>query len=326
MFCKKCGAKSDGTKKFCTNCGNQFAVQAEAPVAPVQTRVADYTATPKSAPMTPPVTTIHRPPMPKEKWTAWKVVKAVIAVVFVLGLIILKFGMAAINSVDNKAVDKNNTGMSAYESGDGQQAIDQFKQAADDAVTNTTKMTTLINLAYAYDSEGKTELAESAFKDALALAPEGSSKYYFLSGKVALFEGKPNSALVAYNKALELDSEDFQINNALNMFYLDLADERPQYSDYAKALKYAIKANQLSPSEITKQNLAISYYFNDNYKQAISLLTTSANISSQPYLAYWLGLSYAGDDQSTNAKYYLKMAINGGVDVPQEVMDYINNN
>jgi xylulose-5-phosphate/fructose-6-phosphate phosphoketolase len=99
-----------------------------------------------------------------------------------------------------------------------------------------------------------------------------------------------------------------------------------QYSDYAKALKYAIKANQLSPSEITKQNLAISYYFNDNYKQAISLLTTSANISSQPYLAYWLGLSYAGDDQPTNAKYYLKMAINGGVDVPQEVMDYINNN
>lgn len=268
-----------------------------------------------------------RPPMPKEPWTKGKIIKTIIAVVFVGGLIILKFGFGAINSIDNTAVDKNNAAQEAYQSGgDPNQAINQLQQASQDAITNSTKMTTKVNLAYVYSSEGKNELALATFKEALPLASEGSMDYYLISGEIALLEGKPNAALIAYNKAYEKNPNDFQINNALNLFYLDIADERPQYSDVAKALGYAIKANQIQPSDITKQNLAIAYHLNENYKQSIALLSSISNVASQPYLAYWLGLSYAGDNQPTNAKYYLRIAINGGVDVPQEVYDYINNN
>ena len=268
-----------------------------------------------------------RPPMPKEPWTKGKIIKTIIAVVFVGGLIILKFGFGAINSIDSTAVDKNNAAQEAYQSGgDPNQAINQLQQASQDAITNSTKMITKINLAYVYSSEGKNELALATFKEALPLASEGSLDYYLISGEIALLEGKPNAALIAYNKAYEKNPNDFQINNALNLFYLDIADERPQYSDVAKALGYAIKANQIQLSDITKQNLAIAYHLNENYKQSIALLSSISNVASQPYLAYWLGLSYAGDNQPTNAKYYLRIAINGGVDVPQEVYDYINNN
>ena len=187
-------------------------------------------------------------------------------------------------------------------------------------------MTTRVNLAYVYSSEGKNDLALNTFKEALTFASEGTVDYYLISGEIALLEGKPNSALVAYNKAYEKDPNGFQINNALNLFYLDIADERPQYSNYPKALTYALKANEVQPSDITKQNLAIAYHLNENYKQAISLFLSVNNISGQPYVAYWLGLAYAGDQQPINAKRYLQIAIDGGVDVPQEVINYMKSN
>lgn len=306
MFCKNCGKEIGGIKKFCTNCG-----------ATASNTQGANTTTPLPV----------RSPMPKEPWTTGRIIKVVVAVIFVGGLIFLKFGLSAINSIDNTAVNKNNSAQESYQSGgDPNQAISQLEQASHDAVTNSTKMTTRLNLAYVYSSEGKNDLALSTFREALTFASEGTVDYYLISGEIALLEGKPNSALVAYNKAYEKDPSGFQINNALNLFYLDIADERPQYSNYPKALTYALKANEVQPSDITKQNLAIAYHLNENYKRAISLFLSVNNISGQPYVAYWLGLAYAGDQQPINAKRYLQIAINGGVDVSQEVINYINSN
>jgi tetratricopeptide (TPR) repeat protein len=303
MYCKKCGTKSNGTQKFCTSCGNELS----------NSTTAD-TATPRP---------VRK--MPKEKWTTSRVIKTIVAVVFVGGLILLKFGLGAINSIDSTAVNKNNSAQESWQAGgDPNQAISQLKQASQDAVTNSTKMTTKVNLAYVYSSEGQDDLALATFKEALPLASVDSVDYYLISGEIALLEGKPNAALIAYNKGYAKDPNNFQINNALNLFYLDIADERQQYSDVAKALTYALKADQVQPSDITKQNLGIAYHLNEKYKLAISTLSSIKNITGQPYLAYWLGLAYAGDKQPTNAKYYLKIAINGGVPVPQNVKDYVN--
>jgi len=305
MFCKNCGTKSDGMKKFCTNCGTAFS-DATAPAITAATHVI-------------------RPPLPKERWTTGRVIKTILAVVFVGGLILLKFGWGAISSIDKTAVDKNNAAQESWEAGgDPNQAISQLQQASQDAVTNSTKMTTKINLAYIYSSEGQTDLALAAFREALPLASADSIDYYLISGEIALLEGKPNAALIAYNKGYAKDQNDFRINNALNLFYLDIANERPQYSDVVKALAYALKTDQVQPSDITKQNLGIAYHLNKKYKLAISTLSPLNNIAGQPYLAYWLGLAYAGDEQPTNAKYYLRIAIDGGVPVPQEVTDYVN--
>lgn len=297
MYCKNCGTKSDDIKKFCTNCGTAF------PAASTHAAAV-------------------RPPMPKEKWTVGRVIKIIIAVVFIGGLILFK----AFNSIDNSAVEKNNQALDAYNSGNNEQAIAQFQQASQDAVSNTNKMNSLKNLAYAYSSENKNDLALSTFKEALVLASTDTLDYYLISGEIALLEGKPNAALIAYNKAYAKDPDSFQVNNALNLFYLDIEDKHPESSDVTKALPYALKADQTQPSNLTKQNLGIAYHLNEKYQLAIPTLLSSGNITGQPYLAYWLGLAYAGDEQPINAKYYLKIAINGGVPVPQEVRDYINNN
>lgn len=302
MFCKNCGKEIDGRKKFCTNCG-----------ATISTAQDTNTTTPSPV----------RPPMPKEPWTTGRIIKVVIAVIFVGGLIFLKFGLSAINSIDNKAVDKNNDALSAYDSGNNEQAISQFQQASQDAISNDTKVTTLINLAYVYSTEGKDDLALSTFKEALALTSADSLQYYLISGEIAELENKPNAALLAYNKAYAKNPEDYQVNNTLALFHLDLYDAHSQYTDYKKALSYAQKANQLSSSNVSKKNLALAYYFTENFSQTISLLR-SIDISDQPIYAYYLGLAYVGIDDTVNAKIYLRQAIAGGMEVPQNVKDYIN--
>ena len=306
MFCKNCGTKSDGVKKFCTNCGTAFPVAAAAPAAATAPRAV-------------------RPPMPKEKWTTGRIIKTVIAVVFVGGLIFLKFGLGAINSIDNTAVDTNNKALDAYNSGNSDQAIAQFQQASQSAVTNTNKINSLKNLAYVYSSEGKDDLALSTFQEALALASADSIDYFLISGEIAELENKPNAALIAYNKAYAKDPQNFQVNNSLALFYIDLYDVHPQYVDYAKALSFAQKANQSQNDNISKKNLALAYYFNENYTQTISLLR-SVDISKEPNYAYYLGLAYAAMEDTVNAKIYLRQAIAGGMKVPQNVYDYINEN
>jgi len=102
-----------------------------------------------------------------------------------------------------------------------------------------------------------------------------------------------------------------------------MEDLHPQYVDYKKALTFAQKSYDLSGLQIAKSNLAIAHYFNENYSQTISLLS-AIDISKSPIKAYYLGLSYSQVEDSVNAKKYLKMAIAGGLEVPQNVRDYIN--
>lgn len=299
MFCKNCGTKSDGTKKFCTNCGKEF---------PNASKVE-----PSQAQSTPNFTK----PKFESSWSAGRI----IGIIIIVGLI----GWGAYSSSDDDSIEKNNDALSAYDSGNSEQAITQFQEASKLAVTNDTKINTLKNLGYALTSEGRIDEAESAFSEALALASQGSFDYYLISGEIADLQNKPNSALLSFNKAFEIGPEEFQVNNSLALFYMDMDDVHPQYVDYKKALTFAQKSYNLSGLEIAKSNLAIAHYFNENYTQAISLLST-IDISKSPIKAYFLGLAYAQVDDLVSAKKYLRQAIAGGLEVPQEVRDYINNN
>ena len=255
----------------------------------------------------------------KEPWTFGSVTK-VIGIVGVVGVLAV---LGIISSADDDSIKTNNDALSNYDSGNSQQAISQFQQASQSAVNTDTKINTLKNLAYVYSSEGQDDQALKTFEQALALTSDGSFDYYLVAGEIAVLEDKPNSAQISYNKAYQLSPNDFQINNALALFYLNLSDSWPQYQDYKKALGYAQKAVQLTDLEIAKQNLGMAYYFNDNYPQAISTLS-SITLDKDSYTAYFLGLSYAGNEDVVNAKLYLRKAIANGVEVPQEVYDYLN--
>jgi len=293
MFCKNCGNKSEGNQKFCTNCGASFSTSAE-----------------KSEP----IFSKSSPPKPKSSPTG-KIVGIIV--------ILLVVGLGIWGSMDDGAIEKNNQAISDFDSGNSEQAIRQFQQASQEATGADTKLNTLKNLGYVYSSEGQYDQALQSFREALTYANEGSFDYYLVSGEIALLEGKPNAAQISYNKAYDLSPNDFQINNALNLFYLDLEGVAPYYENYPKALTHAQKAYDVSTSDvknIATQNLAIAHLFNENYDRTISLLSSQG---SDPHIAYWLGLSYAVKEDEANAKFYFQRAVDGGVDVEQEVYDYL---
>lgn len=293
MFCKNCGKKSEDSQKFCTSCGAPFS-----------------TSTEKNEP----IFSKSSPPKPKSSPTG-KVVGIIV--------ILLVVGLGIWGSMDDGAIEKNNQAISNFDSGNSEQAIRQFQQASQEATGADTKLNTLKNLGYVYSSEGQYDQALQSFREALTYTNEGSFDYYLVSGEIAILEGKPNAAQISYNKAYDLSPNDFQINNALNLFYLDLEGVAPYYENYPKALTHAQKAYDVSTSDvknIATQNLAIAHFFNENYDRTISLLSSQSN---DPYIAYWLGLSYAVKEDEANAKFYFQRAVDGGVDVEPEVYDYL---
>jgi tetratricopeptide (TPR) repeat protein len=300
MYCHKCGKQNNTGSKFCKYCGVKFdGVDEKKELENVEHSTASH----------------HTE---KKKSSIWgKVITAVV--------ILLILGGGIYGSVDKEPIATNNEALTNFDTGDSESAIMKFRQAADEATTDEIKVAALKNLGYVYSTEGQTTQALSAFNEALPLTTQDTFDFYLISGEVALLDGNVNDALTNYNSAYRLNPEDFQINNALALFHMDLEEVAPRYVDYNKALLYAKKANELSPSEISKQNLAIAHYFNDNYNDTISLLSTS-NFSQHPYAAYWLGLAYLSIEDDANAKTYLQMAIDNGAEVPQEIIDYLNSN
>ena len=277
MYCKNCGKESIIGKKFCTNCGTAFSID---------NVHSESTEQPKS--------TVSNA---EKKINKDSIIKAVVILLIVGGIVY--------SNINSSSIDKNNTALLSFDSGDSNTAISQFKEASQDAVGNDTKMNILKNLAYVYFSESKDDLSLNTFKEALSLAQEGSFDYYLISGEIALAENKPNSALLSYNKAYQLNPESYQINNSLNLFYIDIEGAYPELSDYPKALTYALKAYSLDKSETAKENLAIAYFFNQNFDQTISLMLT-LDLPKKPYAYLWIGWSYAGKGDVSNAKLYFK--------------------
>ncbi|MCK4554744.1 zinc-ribbon domain-containing protein [Candidatus Parcubacteria bacterium] len=302
MYCKNCGKKLEGNQKFCTNCGTPF--------SNINNNKND--TPPKTEPLS---ATTHK----KSSLSVGRIITILVVISMV--------GVGIYNSLDEDSITKSNEGSTSFDSGDSQTAITQFQQAKQDVVINETKINILKNLGYVYFTEGQNEQALNSFKEALILAKINSFDYYLISGEIALLEYKPNAAILSFNKAYELNPNDFQINNSLALFYLDLEEIAPQHENYPKALSYAKKAYEYDTekSEVAKQNLAIAYYFNDYYDQTISLLSTT-NLTQHPYAALWLGLAYVSKEDHVNAEINFRKAINGDVEVPQEIYDYLNSN
>ena len=295
-FCTNCGKESAGKQKFCTSCGTPFLKVEEKETPEIKTAPVSHAS--------------------ESSWSAGRIVTILVILAIV--------GFGIYGSLDEESITTNNEGLTSFDSGDSQTAINQFERAAQQASTNQTKIDVLKNLGYVHATEGQYSEALDAFKQALALTTENSFDYYLISGENALLEYKPNAALLSFNKAYDLKPTDFQVNNSLALFYLDLEEIAPQYSDYAKALSHAKIAydNDVEKSEVSKQNLAIAYFFNENFAQTISLLSTT-NLNQHPHMAYWLGWAYAAKGDVSNAKFYFQKAADAGIEMEQEAYDYL---
>ena len=293
MFCKNCGQKREVDQKKCIVCKTVFT-----DAITKETEVKEVT----------------------EKKSFWSIGRIIFGI-----FILFSVGSGIYGNLDEGVVEKNNDGLASYEIGDNESAIIQLEQAKNEAVTDVNKILTLMNLAYVYEDEGDIDNALNSFTEALEVAKENSFDYYLIMGEIALLENKPNSAIISFQKAYELKPEDFQINNTLTLFYLNLDGMTTAYEDDVKALEHAHKSfdNDPDKSEIIKHNLAIAHLFNGNNDEVISLMSTT-NFEHHPYMAYWLGIAYMNIGDDINAKKTFQISLDNGEELEPELNDYFN--
>jgi tetratricopeptide (TPR) repeat protein len=207
--------------------------------------------------------------------------------------------------------------------GDSTDTINTLDEAAKLA-EGETKIESLKNLAFVYISEDEQKEALKTFKEALSLISDKSLNYYLISGNIAELEGNSQAALADYNKALTIDPNDFQTNNSLGTLYLGLSTSTEKFTDYNKALKYNKKAYDIDKQEAAIGNLALSYYFLENYDQTISLLLQTS-LENKGSNNFWLGLAYLNKKDFIHARIYFQKAVNLGMEVPPEVQSFLDN-
>ena len=302
MYCEHCGKKSDGSTKFCINCGKPL--------------VAEKKEVPKETPKQTPSETYHlKKPSPVPKI----IVVAVVAGLIIWGVVSSSRNDAAIQS----AKDALTTANSSDTAESTAQVIQDYKDAYNKSNDDADKLTILTNLAITYDSSGDTTDALATYQQALGYASQGTSDYYLISAEIAEDQNQPGTAQSDLNQANQLNPNDYQITNELALFYLDIDNSWVSYDDLPKALQYAKAAYALENNNTTTGNLALAYLFNDDYQQSIALLLPM-DLTAHPAMALYLGEAYLGENDDKDARFYFQKAIDLGVSVPQDVTNYMN--
>lgn len=231
---------------------------------------------------------------------------------------------AIYGSIANKGAEKNQEGMDIFDSGANyNQAIDNFSQAFDNVKNDEDKITVLKNWAYALWMNEQYSEAKQKFNEALSLALPDSADYYLISAEIALLDENGKAAEVNYLKAIAKEQDNYQINTSLGLFYLGIDAASKDFVDYEKSLLYTKKAYEKNPNiEMTKENLANSYFYLGQYQQAIDLFkqTTLAN---KPFNNYMLGLCYYALKDEENAHIYLQKAVDMGYEPEAEVLEFL---
>lgn len=300
MYCTKCGKNISDNAKFCNFCGAGNSAQEMTEDKPAK----EYKKYNKK----------------KRFFFSWltdnlgRIIIAVIIISVIIGGIY--------DVLNEEAIDKNNLAIDSFDkSGNYGTAKKSLELAVEDSYGDDMKINTLKNLAYVESTEGKEAEAIVNFKKALGYTEDQSFDYYLITGEIAFLEKKYNVALYNFEKALQINPNDFQINNSLGIYYLDMEDEG--HTNYTKALTYFKKAQTNNDSEILKENMAINYFFLEQYDIALNLFL-QLNYQSKEYLSYWIGLTYLAKEDLINGRVYLQKAVDSGMEVEQEITDFLN--
>lgn len=179
------------------------------------------------------------------------------------------------------------------------------KTEKDDVVD---KINILNNLGLMHENMQDYETALKYYNESQSYSDSGSAGYNSIAGKILVLQDNSPKAIEYFNKALEIDVNDFDSNNILGLIYL--GDLGEKYLDYPKVLIHNEKAYSLNSSPTMMQNLALNYYFVSSYDDALPLLLEICKTQPANSIAkYFAGLIYYINQDQPKAKKYITEAI-----------------
>jgi Tfp pilus assembly protein PilF len=209
-----------------------------------------------------------------------------------------------------------------YQSGgDPEEAAKMMEDSIGGLGDDESKMESYKNIAYVYSNEENYDLSIENFEKALEYTRVGDYNYYLINGEIDLMELEIDSAFENYNKALDVRYTDFQIHNALGLFYLDMYEIAPDYVDYEKALEHFELADKWDLDEqlFIVENKAITQIFLEDYDSAIEYFS-GADLANNGYSHFWLAFAYYGKEDVEKGDEHFLRAIELNPEIAAEIM------
>ena len=151
-------------------------------------------------------------------------------------------------------------GLSAWKSGDREQAESAFTQALS---LDSTHVKSQLNLSRVLLEDGKPDSALTHIEAAIAL-DSTSSEPVRLQGRAFEAQGKTDDAILAYNRAIQLDSADVWALNNLGALYIRLE----RFEEAVEPLRLAVQIND--QVAVFHNNLGMALERTGRYRDAES--------------------------------------------------------
>ena len=170
-----------------------------------------------------------------------------------------------------------NKGVSHFEKGEYEHAINLFKQAIE---KNSSKPQFYYNLGLAYVKTEEYDLAIANFEKAISLNPKDADALQNL-GIVYYTKSQFEEAIQLYKKAIAIKSNDYQIYDNLGISYFSMN----MYKDSIECFK---KALELDKNNIgVASNLAYAYYTDEQYDLAKKNFIYALSLNDQDEEVYF---------------------------------------
>ncbi len=171
------------------------------------------------------------------------------------------------SAAEEDPVKLNEQGVELINAGKNDSALQIFLKAIKNPkLSKEYKGTVYRNIALTYNQLEQPDSAIHFSTLASKCYRKNSFDYLVNAADVDLLRGKTAPGLSKLLKAADREPDEMTVNNTLGLIYMGEYDEA--FIDLDKALKYNLKAFEISGTRILEEVLARNYYRLENYEKA----------------------------------------------------------
>lgn len=197
---------------------------------------------------------------------------------FVWGIAFIFFMVIALNGrLENNNTDKFNSLVDKYSESKNEVETNeityQMQETINEANSNENKADMAFTMGHVFLVEEDNEKAKKWFKESLKYSRPNTILSYLAKGQVNFIDGEYEESLDNYNKAYDIDNDDYYANFHLGYFY-------SYYNDTSAnlAIPYFEKAYLIEPdSDIALIELSLAYIGAGEFENALESILELRN-------------------------------------------------